>query len=332
MTALRDQSMRAIRIVIAVGVWGGLAWFFAQALDGMPSVEQWQHLMSPPAIAAMGVFAGLFTTVAWLRTVRWRGLLPDNIGRQPGLFGVYCWSFLVTAIAPFRSGELLRPGWVRRQGGSFIDALGGILSERLADLVLLGGMLLLAITQAPAAAVYFDMPFPAAAKWAGPAFIGFFVLLHCAVTIAANRLHRRPDVDGDHGPPNWLGALLNGLRRAARPMAYVRLMGLTMMIWTGLALGYVFILTTLIPELHWSAGVGALALTNLAGLLWISPGNLGLYEAAVMLVLTAHGVAPEAALATAVVLHAVVLILTGAVGVIGRLDMIRRGASPTSLV
>ena len=330
----RSSGVRFLRIIIAASVWAALIWFFVRTFDGMPTAIHWQQVLTPSALGALGAFAGLFAAAMWLRTIRWRGLLPKHLRRRPGMYGVFSWAFLVASIAPFRSGELMRPAWVRRQGGSFMEATGTVISERLADLVPLGGMLAVAATQAPAAAEIISPRLsPAFSDWIGPAVFALLLISHLAITAGATRLGRHQPASGtDNNAAGRIELLLSGLRFAARPMPYVRLMGLTMLIWAGLGLGYAVVFSTLIPGLPWIAGIGALALANLAGLLWISPGNVGPYEAAVTMVLTGYGVAPQEALVAAITLHTMILIATCALGLAGRLDMVRRGASPVGLV
>jgi len=198
----------------------------------------------------------------------------------------------------------------------------------------LGGMLALAAAQAPAAAEIFGTWLPIVSlDWIGPATFLLLLIGHLTITAGAGRLGRHLPTSGpDKHAPGRVGLLLSGLRCAGRPAPYVRLMGLTMLIWAGLGLGYVLVFNALTPGLPWVAGVGALALANLAGLLWISPGNIGPYEAAVTMVLTSYGVAPQEALVAAITLHTMILTATCALGLAGRLDMVRRGASPTGLI
>lgn len=334
MISAHNHRFRPLRVIVAAGVWAVLIWFFIRTFDGIPSVMHWQQMLTPSALVAFGMFTGLFVIATWLRTMRWRGLLPEHLHHRPGMYGVFSWTFLVTSLAPFRSGELMRPAWVQRQGGSFMEATGTVVSERLADLVTLGGMLAIATSQAPAAAEIFGRWLPIVSPiWIGPATFLLLLIGHLAITAGAARL-------GRHFPasePNTITVrptelFLSGLRYAARPMPYVRLMGLTMLIWVSLGLGYVLVFNALTPGLPWVASVGALALANLAGLLWVSPGNIGPYEAAVTMVLTGYGVAPPEALVAAIMLHTMILTATCALGLVGRLDMVRRGANPTGLI
>ena len=104
------------------------------------------------------------------------------------------------------------------------------------------------------------------------------------------------------------------------------------MIWGLIALGYHAMLSSMFPGLHWSAALAVPAAVNLAGLLPVSPGNLGPYEAAAVAVLALYGVPPEAALAGAIALHLVVLLCTVAIGLAGRALMHGQGVRPADLV
>ncbi|MEQ8505381.1 MAG: lysylphosphatidylglycerol synthase transmembrane domain-containing protein [Rhodospirillales bacterium] len=322
-----------LRLVLIVIMWPALAWFFMRTLDGLPAAENWPNILTPEMAAPIGLFIILFVVAAWLRTMRWRGLLPHELQTRPGLFSVYVWAFFIAVIAPFRTGELIRPAWVHHQGGSFADGAGAVVSERLADVVAIAGLLALCIVARPQTATDFTGLISEELLIVAPALFAGLLIAHLTGTLSARHLQRRlPKDAATSGLTLWTSNLLKGLSRAASAAAYVKLMGLTFLIWALLTAGHIVILTAMLPSLHWSGAVAVVTSVNLAGMLPVSPGNIGFYEAAAVAVLAAYGVPPEPALAVAFLVHVVVLAMTCTLGLAGRLHMARQGVRLSDLV
>src|SRR5690606_18997827 len=108
-----------------------------------PAAEDWRAFVAAQSALSFALFAGLVCIATMLRGWRWHFLLGDQ---APGPRGTVVlaipWFFLLKSLSPFRAGDLMRPVWVMRRGGSFSYALGTVAAERALDLVVLAGLLL----------------------------------------------------------------------------------------------------------------------------------------------------------------------------------------------
>ena len=294
-------------------LWILLALFFIRFIDNWPALSDWLVLFNQNTATAFFGLGILFIGATVFRTLRWQALLraslPVGFVRALAIFG---WSFFLMTLTPFRAGELLRPAWVRKQGGSFLFAVGVLVVERLADMTLLVVLLALAISANAALAI----------NW--PYTPGLLVIIlltsgYFLVSLLARPIQGVVDRRlGDSSLFQAISRFLSGLARVSDFSTCAITLSLTAVIWGLLALGYHLVLTSLFPDLHWSAALLVLAAVNLTGLLWISPGNIGLYEAAAVLVLTAYGIPSDIALVAAIGLHATILGLTLLIGLLSR--------------
>ena len=312
---------------VRVAAWVLLAAFFVQFIDRWPQMEQWQALSGRHVGVPLLALAVLFCVVTYVRTVRWLVLLRSahafGIGQALAIFG---WSFFIQTVTPFRAGELLRPIWVRKQGGSFLLAVGVLIVERLADLTVLIALLVFVISNYTfASGAWTDVLGPVQALVLGGLYFG--------VTTSSPRLKAWLDRRHPESPMGKAVSMgLSGLAQAAHPATSVKVLALTVVIWGALAVGYYAVLVSLFPGIHWTAGLLVLASVNLAGLIWLSPGNIGMYEAAAILALGVYDVPSGEALIAAIGLHGVVLVTTLAIGVVSRGLYIRQGGHWGDLV
>ncbi len=88
------------------------------------------------SVIAAGCFFALFTL--WLRSVRWRVILPDKEGTDTeGLYGEVSIGFMINNIVPFRIGEAVRIYllWKRNRFSAAVS-IGSVLLERVIDVVM----------------------------------------------------------------------------------------------------------------------------------------------------------------------------------------------------
>jgi uncharacterized membrane protein YbhN (UPF0104 family) len=95
-----------------------------------------------------------------------------------------------------------------------------------------------------------------------------------------------------------------GLESLRRPSAAALALGLTLAAWLVTALAFALVVTSFDLEVGFGAGLLVLVAVSLASILPSLPASLGVFEAAVVLALSAYGVDESSALACAVVLHA----------------------------
>lgn len=206
-----------------------------------------------------------------------------------------------------------------KQTGSFLSGVGILVVERLADLTVLMGMLLYVVT----VQVGLTVPWMRAM---GPLEAFLLIGLYFFITVFSPHLRTwLQKINFDHALLRMANHTLEGLSQCAHPWISLKVIALTVAIWGVLALGYYAVLSSMFPDIHWSAAVLVLCAVNLTGIIWISPGNIGIYEAAAVLALSAYNIAPDMALIAAIGLHAVVLVSTVVVGAAAKGMLVHQG-------
>jgi uncharacterized protein (TIRG00374 family) len=119
---------------------------FAIERGGVNWSDTWAHIRhADPRLYVLALLA--FVGAMGLRAVRWRMLLR-NAGEQCGtfsLFEIIYASFFVNCVIPAKMGDVYRAFLVRqREGVGASKALGTVIAERLLDLVVLMGLLVIA--------------------------------------------------------------------------------------------------------------------------------------------------------------------------------------------
>jgi uncharacterized membrane protein YbhN (UPF0104 family) len=285
------------------------------AVTGLPDISDWRRLATGEQLA-LGLVVALATMAGiLLRGLRWIALLPPpaRLGHARLLAG-FGWSFLVLQALPFRTGEVYRPLWFRRRGGSATQAAATVVLERVLDLLALG-LLLLAILLALPMLQGLVGPTAAVVLMFGAAI----AVAACAVLARrAGTLARRL---GDGRLAQITAAAVSGFGATLAPRRAAVVILLTALIWLlGAAAFATFLHGTL--DVSWLVGVGVLVLVNLSGVMSVTPGHMGVFEAVAVAALVAAGVAPEAALVTAVGLHVAVLAGVVVAGLLSRLALL----------
>jgi uncharacterized protein (TIRG00374 family) len=257
----------------------------------------------------------------WARAVRWRGLLGEKLPFWR-TFHVMNVAYFANSVLPFRLGEVARVALAVRpphDGVTTFSALGSIVIERVLDLLAVVVLVLFALALAP-------VP-PALQTAAGVggvlALVGFVVL----VALARNRA-RAVRVAGALAERYPLLARLNAVSLLDRALEGFALLKDNAplwhsVLWTALAWacsvagGYVLlyaIFDTASPVtamLYIASAAFAIALPAV-------PGNIGTYEASILLALVAVGYQDMAQMvAFAVLVHAVNVFVHTATGALG---------------
>jgi uncharacterized membrane protein YbhN (UPF0104 family) len=105
-----------------------------------------------------------------------------------------------------------------------------------------------------------------------------------------------------------LDALLTGLSVLARPAVLLRAVVLTAAIWTVTATSFTFGIGAVWPEVGLATGAFTVGITALAFLVPAAPGGVGIFHAAIVFALSFFAVPAEAALAFALLTHALTLV------------------------
>lgn len=254
------------------------------------------------------------------RALRWQALLNGAVplGRAFSIMNI---AYLVNGVLPLRLGEVARMALTARgqNGIPVAQTAATIVVERLLDL--LAVVLLLAF-----ALVNGQVPpeLRAAGVTSGAlALVGFAVLLVLAQRRdwAEKALHW----GAQHVPmvkrlpfDRWLLQFLEGLKPLTQARTLIRALTWTGISWGfSVAAGYV-LMFALYDSAQWTTTALYIASAALAIALPAVPGNVGTYEASILLALQAMGyVLDGRALAFAVLVHAVNVFVHGATGVLG---------------
>lgn len=261
------------------------------------------------------------------RTVRWRVLLAARLpaGRAFNIINI---TYLLNGLLPFRLGELGRAYLATRAQPPVpaFTTLSTILVERLLDtlavLIIIGVALPIA-------------PVPPELRAAAFAFlpallIGFTVVLvlaaHPARTLGLARRLLPASFPPRERILGWLEHFLSGLRPLTRPRTLALLLFWTAVAWALSVLSGFVLMRAFFP----SGDLGTTALFTAAASFAVAlpavPGNVGPYEASILIALSAmgYGADAETALAFAIVVHFLNL---GVVAILGVSGFIAEGVS-----
>lgn len=300
--------------------------------------------MSLPSPAALlGALAGVdlrlvvlavLVNVAgiWLRAEAWRGLVRHACRaevRSRDTFAAYVVALVGNAFLPARAGEVARIGLLARRvpaaEGVHVRVAGTVVAQRLLDAVPFAALVLLGVGLAGSAVA--GLPLTAA-------IVGGIGVVVAAAVLVARRsgagLARRGRVG------RALEGLRAGLAGLADPRVTIRALALETSAW----IAQVAVVWLALAGFGIPPSIGAAVLTliaiNLAAAIPLTPGGVGLFQAATALSLGVGGVAAATGVAFGVGLQAIELLTTALVAVpvlaregvrLGRLIPFRRRAA-----
>jgi hypothetical protein len=277
-------------------------------------------VLSRAELAAVGLMvATVFLDIA-ARGARWRALLePIKRLSYPRVLGYTYVGYLANNVLPARLGELVRSHALGEgEGLSRPTVLGTVVVERIVDTV---------IVVALAAAAVLILGVGGVASTAvvlGAGFVGVLLV----VLVLAVMSHRLPGADRVTAlaarAPRLLDLgrrLRDGLAVVGRPRAIVLAVVFSLLAWTGsiatFVLGGVAVGVSLTPV------QGALLSSGvaLATIVPSGPGYLGTFELTAVGIATQFGVPPNAAFAMALLVHALILLVTSVGGGVGAMRL-----------
>lgn len=265
----------ALAVMIALLLWRGPD--FGRVSDAFRAVE-WEWV-------ALAVLLNLYSIV--VRAAAWRVVIkhacaPPSPSRMT-VFSAFSVGLLANAVLPGRVGELARVAVVTRRmrrPGAWPALVGSIFTHRLFDVVAMGALVLY---------VLYTARIP---KWAVPILgivIGVGVGLLVASLIIARRQHR--PVGEELGPiRRVLRTARYGLNVLREPVAAFEALALQVLGW-GAQFFAVWACFNAFGIDEGFAAVGLVFLImNVVTVFPFWPGNVGLVQAAVALVLLRYGV------------------------------------------
>jgi len=305
-------------LVSAAALYFVLGQIDASALGRALAQAQYAYLIPASALIVFGLGA---------RAARWRALLDDRLPLNRS-FSIVNVTYILNGLLPFRLGELGRAYLASRSQPPIpvFTSLSTIVVERLMDALAVLVIIGLALPVAP---------LPPEIRTAAFAFLplvvfGFAVLIVLAARPNATmRLAERlipARVRQRWAVTEWMRAFLNGLLPLTRPSSLFRLVFWTAIAWTfSIFSGYVLMIA-FFGEGNLAATFLFTAAASFAVAVPAVPGNVGPYEASIILALQAMGYAGpyETAVAFAIVVHGLNL---GVVAVLGVIGFVQEGIS-----
>lgn len=253
------------------------------------------------------------------RTERWRNVLNPNA--RPPFYPTFfstALGFMTSALLPMRAGDVIRPALLsRRTEIRFSTALGTVLVERVLDMTaLLSTFLIFSLTGARR---FFENPVTARkAVLIGTAGTVSAVLLALIITFTLSIYFFRERVRRFHlwiaarlprrvrsGWMAFFDSFVASLQIARNRPALIRILLLTVAIWTCLNSQFAFVLLSLDRPLPYSSSFFVTGVSIL-GLMLPTPGGVGGFHKACQLVLTSfYGFTVSASVAVALIFHLV---------------------------
>jgi len=257
-----------------------------------------------------------------LRTARWRLILaPAQLLPVRALYGPLMIGFMANNLLPARMGELVRAYSLNRVAGTPKTlALSTVVLERVCD-----GLTLVAIL--PCLAVVGALPpigaplaYIAGGVFALAAFGAWLITSHETLARRLTRALTRPLPEAlSDMAEQKTQSFADGLRSLRRPRTLLAIAGLSATVWGCEALSYYLLLLGFGDTLGLVSALPAAffmtVVINLGIMVPSAPGYVGTFEGAGVSALAPFGVAPERALALAIVSHAVQWLLVTGLGV-----------------
>ncbi len=295
-------------VISAAGLW-----IFLRDVD-LPQLGR-ELLQTEPFVLAGSALLAMIAL--WLRSLRWRLLLPETPGTsRRGLGATVFIGYMVNNILPARIGEAVRALilW-RRNGYTPTVAVGSLIVERVLDLLFFLGFFfvpVLAFGLLPSL-----VPYAMIMAAGSGAVVGFLILYAAMPNAAAALAGRFVRVL----PTRWreraalivheLLSTLGWLHSWHRTAAVFVLSFATLSCYAGMLL----LLTRGESAFGFAQSLSASAFAALGAAIPLSPGYVGTLHAALFEGLTRLGQPRETARAVAILYHALGYIPTTAVGV-----------------
>lgn len=267
--------------------------------------------------------AGLLLLGLVTRAVRWQVLLNKELPLHRS-FSMMNVAYLVNGVLPLRIGELARIYLATRVTPPVpvLKTASTIVVERMLDLLAVVVMVFIALAMGP---IPPELQRPA--LFTVPLIvIGFLTLILLArwrtftENLALSIIRRIPGLaPSQQVILGWLGHVLDSLQYLTHIRTLVQALSWTVISWGfSIAAGYILMLT-FFPEASLSATLAYIAAAAFAIAVPAIPGNVGPYEAAIVVALNAlnFGNQPEVTLAFAILVHGLNLFVHAATGVVG---------------
>ncbi|HUF37844.1 MAG TPA: lysylphosphatidylglycerol synthase transmembrane domain-containing protein [Anaerolineales bacterium] len=288
------------------------------------SIADFRKLKEAIALADYGYVAPalvVFLLAFVTRAFAWRALLKEKATPVQTFFALNE-GYLLNNLLPFRLGEIGRGFLLSRTAKiGFLQVMSSILIERVLDLSLVVGILLIAMTFVVGAS-----------EWAQPAAISVAVVLLAAVVflfiLAHNRARALAGFERLQTKVRFLRrfsheqveAFFDGLAALTDFRRFLVVVFLLAATWGLVIWHYYLILLAFVPEAGLAWAAFGLGVVGLGVAVPSAPGSVGVVQGVIVAVFPPlFGVDPAVALAYSITVHAIYLAITSALGLIGLL-------------
>jgi uncharacterized protein (TIRG00374 family) len=298
-----------LRAALGTAISVAAIWLLLQSVDVGAAID----VLRQANLAAVGLMvATVFLDVA-ARGARWRALLvPIRRLPYPHVLGYTYVGYLANNVLPARLGELVRSHALGEgEGLSRPTVLGTVVVERIVDTVIVvalaaSAVLILGVGGMVSTAVVL-----------GAGFVGVLIVGLALAMFS----HRLPGADrvtavAERAPRilELARRLREGLAVAGHPRTLVQALGFSVLAWS--ASIATFIVGGAAVGLSLSPAQGALLSSGVALVTIVpsAPGYLGTFELTAVGIATQFGIDPDTAFAMALLVHALILLVTSVGG------------------
>lgn len=259
-----------------------------------PSFSLWKRLFTIEVLFTIQILTLCLIATRVLFAIRWGILLRRSISfNWSELVIVYGWFIFLTTFIPFRIGELYRLKWVSKRGKSQIWTMGTLVVERLFDLFSLFLFFLVSIYALPQITVYisktallaltfllilyvvFSLVDKGRLKWCLQRFLFEIQILKKIGTLFDNN--------------QFISKLYEGLSCIKERKTHLLVFLISLLIWSLQGIGYKTFLEYFIGEISWVQTMMLISCIGFSSLLTVLPGNIGIFEAVMILFLQIIG-------------------------------------------
>jgi uncharacterized protein (TIRG00374 family) len=301
----------AARGILGIAISVVAAYLLIRSVDVGAAIE----VLRQANLAIVALMAVAVVLDVASRAARWRGLLaPIAHVRYPRVLGYTFVGYLANNVLPARLGELVRSHALGEgEGISRTTVLGTVVVERIVDTVIVVGLAALAVVVLGVGGIV------STAVILGAVFVGVLIVLLGLSVVS----HRLPGSDRATALIERFPRLLDlarrlreGLAVVGSPRAVVTALFFSVVAWT-------FSISTFVLG---GAALG-LGITPMQGALMTSgvalativpsgPGFLGTFELTAVGIATQFGIDRDSAFAMALLVHAMILLVTSVGGAI----------------
>ncbi len=306
----------AIRAILGIAISVAAAYILLRSVDVGAALDVLSR--AQPGVVALMVGTVLLDVAA--RGARWRALLiPIQRIPYPRVLGYTFLGYLANNVLPARLGELVRSHALGEgERLSRTTVLGTVVVERIVDTVIV-------VALAGVSVVLLDVGGVATTAVAlGAVFVGV-LLIALVVAVVSHRLPGADRVTALAGRfPKVLDLgrrLREGLAVVSRPGTVAAALGYSALAWTFSILTFVVGGRAIGVELSPLEGALLSSGVALATIVPSGPGYLGTFELTAVGIATRFGIGANEAFAIALLVHAMILLVTSVGGAIAALRL-----------